>query len=84
LKKFANLYILSGYFVIPSLTISRHFADPSQKLRASPQDSAPELSFFSHSEPLLFVILPLSEAKGKNLHRRPFGLRLSVTEKGSF
>jgi len=63
------------------------FADPLHKLRASAQDSIwPSfLSFLRFGQDSIwasfFVILTLSEAKGKNLHMRPFGLRLRVTEK---
>jgi len=60
-------YVLD-YFVNPSQTLRRPFADPSHKLRASAQGfgSGQRLTLlFCHSP--FFVILTLSEAKGKNL-----------------
>jgi len=55
-------FLFCHSFAVPLLT-------PLHKLRASAQTA---------SERLFFVILTLSEAKGKNLHMRPF-LRLRVT-----
>jgi len=76
LKLLIENYVLN-YFVIPSLPLRRPFADPSHKLRASAQDSI-RVFFYSHSEPLLFVILSDSEESPQETLR----LRLRVTEKG--
>jgi len=70
-SKIADRALFSGDFVNP-------FPDPSQTLRISSglwlralaQGFGSGLRFRTAS---YSVILTLSEAKGKNLHRRPFG-----------
>ena len=69
-SKFTDRNLFSGYLSSP-------FADPSHKLRASVQDCGSGLRFKTAS----YSVILRERKRPKNLHSRPFGLRLRVTGK---